>query len=126
MVQQFVKSPPTDIRCWYHTDGICNGEGKQHLDVLGEHVVDGAVHRSHCLSLINNEPSCNNAVGNENDEKDCYIANHSIAGMVTLRNITAINGVGPLVDTSETEDITRNGRKAPKPDEENPNTISLC
>ena len=120
MVQQIVEPPPTENRGWYHTDCICNEEREQHLDVLGEHFVDGAAISSHCLSLINNEPSCNNAVGNEDDEKvDNYIDNHAIAGMVTVGDITAIDGVAPLEDTGEVESIKRNYSKAPNPDEEN-------
>ena len=88
--------------------------------MLGEHVVDGAAHGSDGLPLINNEPSCNNAVGNEDDEKvDNYIDNHAIAGMVTVGDITAIDGVAPLEDTGEVESIKRNYSKAPNPDEEN-------
>jgi hypothetical protein len=120
IVQQVVEHPPAENRGWQHTDCVGNGEGDQHLDVLGEHIVDGAAHSSDGLPLINNEPSCNNAVGNEDDEKvDNYIDNHAIAGMVTVGDITAIDGVAPLEDTGEVKSIKRNDSKAPNPDEEN-------
>ena len=109
MVQ--IKQPPAEDRCWHDTDGVGDGEGDQHLDVLGEHVVDGDAHCSSRLSLVNNQPSCYDTVSDKDNQeiaKDIY--NHAIAGMVTVsvRNIAAIHGVCPLIYTGDTKDITRN------------------
>ena len=120
MIQKSIEHPPAKDSGWQHTYGVGNGEGEQHLDVLCEHVVDWVDHSSAGLPLVNNEPSCNNAVGNEDDEKiDNYIDNHAIAGMVTVGDITTINGVGPREDTGEVKSIKRNDSKAPNPNEEN-------
>ena len=115
-----IKHPPAEDGCWHNTDGVGDGEGDQHLDVLGEHVVVGAGHRSSCLPLIDDQPPCDDAVSNQDNQeitKDIY--NHAVAGMISVGIVTTIHGVCPLVFTGNAKDITGDCGKAPDPNEEN-------
>ena len=120
LVQNTVKHSPAENESRYNRDGIRNRQGEQRLDVLGEYVINRVIHGSLCFSLVNHKISCNNSIRNkDDDEVEDDIGNHTIASMITISNITTIDGVAPLKDTCKVESIKRNDEKAPKPDKKN-------
>ena len=120
LLKKSVKHSPAKDESRYHGDGVCNGQGEQHLDVLGENVGIRVVHCGYYYSLVNHKISCYNSIGNkDNDEVDDNIGNDEIAGMNTISEITAIDGVAPFKVTCNAEGIRRDDKKTPKPDKKN-------
>ena len=106
LLKKSVKHPPAEDESRYHRDGVCHGQGEQHLDVLGENVVIRVVHCGYCYSLVNHKISCYNSIGYKDDDKvDDNVGNHTIASMTTISYITTIDGVAPLKDTCNAEGI---------------------
>ena len=102
LVQNTVKHSPAEEESRYHRDGVRHRQGEQHLDVLGEYVVNRVIHGSHCFSLVNHKLSCYNSIRNKDDnEVQDDIGNHAIA----KGSITTIDGVAPLKDTCKVESI---------------------
>ena len=118
LLQEAVKHPPAEDEGRDDRDGVHNGETEQHLDVFGEHVVIRVSQGICCISLIHNKLPCNNTIGNkDDDEVDYNISNHAIASMITVGDITTIDGVAPLENTCKVEGIKRYGKETPKPNE---------
>ena len=114
LLNKSVKHPPAEDESRYHGDGVCHGQGEQHLDVLGENVGIRVVHCGYCYSLVNHKISCYNSIGNKDDDKvDDNIGNDEIAGMKTVSGITAIDGVAPLKNTCNIEGIRRDDKETP-------------